>query len=169
MSLCNHEWWRSHFILWPLIMHAGVRIISEPALITMSKQSDHYAARRLDSALPHSVQDAFWKLHDCVANQGPSTAAGILQTNSFGFGFGDKPTHSGILITSSRFNHSCAPNCVHVWNGNLNTRTISTAKAVKCGEELTLTYTDLEDQDWHSRQNLLQKRYNFACSCEVGD
>ncbi|GAB4821965.1 hypothetical protein N2152v2_009011 [Parachlorella kessleri] len=67
-----------------------------------------------------------------------------------------------LYITASFFNHSCEPNCV-VQRG-FKTATVATQRAIKAGEELTISYMDI-DLPRSARRNHLQKFFHFSCEC----
>lgn len=106
----------------------------------------------------------------------PNTTAGTLITmssrdshNSFGirsledegsefFGYGCWPA-------ASYFNHSCMPNVDKIRVGRA--WEFRSAKDVKCGEELCITYLSGEERKWsrEKRMETLKKNWGFECGC----
>ena len=69
---------------------------------------------------------------------------------------------AGCYPDAALLNHSCAPNCVLAFAGNvLEVRAI---RAIKGGEELTHSYTDL-CQPTATRREILRAQYGFVCDC----
>ena len=66
----------------------------------------------------------------------------------------------------SKFNHSCNPNCVLVFDNN--TGLIVTIRDIEIGEELTVSYYLLASYPIPAdeRQSLLKKHYDFNCKCQ---
>ncbi|RKP26558.1 hypothetical protein SYNPS1DRAFT_4016, partial [Syncephalis pseudoplumigaleata] len=60
-------------------------------------------------------------------------------------------------------NHSCRPNCAVVFDGTQ--AIVRTLHAIEPGEELTINYIDVTLPRM-VRQDELQKRYFFSCSCD---
>ncbi|XP_066294493.1 histone-lysine N-methyltransferase SMYD3-like [Branchiostoma lanceolatum] len=68
----------------------------------------------------------------------------------------------GIYPKMSLFNHSCAPNCVAVFNGlRMEVRAIQT---IQPGEELLISYVEMLALSKVRKQQLLQQYY-FTCRC----
>lgn len=69
----------------------------------------------------------------------------------------------GLYLSASLFNHSCQPNCVATFEGDI--LTIRSIGHVKKGAELCLSYVD-NAFPRATRQEQLFRRYSFTCKCE---
>ncbi len=69
----------------------------------------------------------------------------------------------GLYLQASMFNHSCVPNCSV--SAGATTLEVVTDEAVRAGQELCISYIDLQ-QPVSARQKLLSRHYHFACACE---
>ena len=69
----------------------------------------------------------------------------------------------GVYVHAAMFNHSCDPNC-RVLEGNADTLTMVTKRAVAEGEELCISYINPE-MPLAKRQSTLSKQYRFICGC----
>ncbi|KAH9938008.1 uncharacterized protein B0H18DRAFT_866735 [Fomitopsis serialis] len=72
----------------------------------------------------------------------------------------DTPT--GLFLLPSLFNHSCAPNTLRIFIGNV--MIIRASQMIKCGEEITLTYTSPRDT-YSERRETLQRNWLMTCGC----
>lgn len=91
----------------------------------------------------------------------------IQQCNAFGLSNGEgEMTGVALYPALSLFNHSCMPNCAAVDDGTGSKRVcaIKTLVAVPPGEELTISYIDL-DLTRELRQDKLEESYAFRCTC----
>ena len=69
----------------------------------------------------------------------------------------------GIYEKACLINHSCAPNCVAVFDGSrMSVRTI---QHLRSNEEITISYIE-SIISRGARQNELQEQYLFKCTCE---
>lgn len=75
---------------------------------------------------------------------------------------------SGLYEIQSMINHSCSPNAQIKFNDNSSTLTLVALKAMKPGDEISISYlNECElDQSRHSRQKILRENYLFICECE---
>lgn len=72
----------------------------------------------------------------------------------------------GMYPVQSLLNHSCMPNVKHVFNGF--TSEFRTAYDVHAGEELCTEYgVTFGNESKEERNDLLQRRYGFQCTCEA--
>jgi hypothetical protein len=63
-------------------------------------------------------------------------------------------------------NHSCAPNCLAVWNANGTTQHLVAIRGITPGEELTVTYwIDLLTDARAVRQVLIRSKQGWTCRC----
>lgn len=89
------------------------------------------------------------------------------KSNSIGFPFTEAETIGWSLQEEvCMINHSCSPNCAlrQTPAGEIDLRTL---RAVKEGEELLISYVDLEKfSDVQSRTRHLLEQYRFLCQCE---
>ena len=91
----------------------------------------------------------------------------IIITNTFAMSSKDGGvTGTGILLLSSFFNHSCAPNIVRINVENKIAFVVS--RPIEKNKQLFVCYRDnFFETVKHDRQEALQKSYNFKCSCEA--
>mmetsp|Transcript_2177 Transcript_2177/g.2954 ORF Transcript_2177/g.2954 Transcript_2177/m.2954 type:complete len:145 (+) Transcript_2177:993-1427(+) len=103
-----------------------------------------------------------------------------IRFNSFGFPFNKERTLGWCLqSTLSYVNHSCEPNCF-IQQVNLGSAFLSlpaslstmmelkALRAIDAGEELTISYLDLEapsNRHIQNRTSILFDRYRFECHC----
>ncbi|CAE7028747.1 set5 [Symbiodinium natans] len=90
------------------------------------------------------------------------TVQGILDTNSFEKGLGS--ADRVLCPTLARFNHSCVPNCQHVWDSDAEVMRILASTEISVGDELSIDYIDIR-QSRQERQALLSRKYGFQCTC----
>ncbi|CBH13275.1 hypothetical protein, conserved [Trypanosoma brucei gambiense DAL972] len=72
----------------------------------------------------------------------------------------------GIYSLQSAFNHSCVPNVAVLAEGGTHDITLRTLRAIKNGEELTITYIPVENTTRAERQMKLEG-YFFTCRCPL--
>ncbi|MCJ1394080.1 hypothetical protein MMC18_006958 [Xylographa bjoerkii] len=146
----------------------GTRLLAEKPLIKVPQSTDTPEALQLEIAdqlrlLSKDEQRAFLYLH----NNYPGSLTpftGIAKTNAVPLG-----TSSGegaVFVEISRFNHSCISNCQHTWNSHIGQETVHAVKEIKKGEELTIAYL-YQDDTYASRQNNLEKNFDFTCICDL--
>ena len=68
----------------------------------------------------------------------------------------------GIYEIPSLLNHSCAPNCVAIFNGTK--LFVHATENIKQDDELTISYTELLCPSY-KRKEELNSRYSFDCKC----
>lgn len=115
----------------------------------------YYAPRLYDiyvAEVQKSVRGASDDIMECMAR-----VAATRASNSYG---------DGVYELGSRFNHSCTPNCNQSDTGD-GKMAIYSVRDVKAGEELTASYTDI-DQPQEARQKHLD-HYGFVCDCSACD
>lgn len=90
----------------------------------------------------------------------------ILRTNAFEFEDDKEAVHE-LCLQASTFNHSCLPNIAKLSKGN-----ISVCKSIlhiNKGDQLFVTY--LQDDAFHmtekQRNDQLEKKYEFRCTCKL--
>ncbi|KAF1927708.1 SET domain-containing protein [Didymella exigua CBS 183.55] len=87
-----------------------------------------------------------------------ATLISIFQTNCMEMGTG-----AAVFLHTSRFNHSCNPNACFSWNASIGKETIHTMRDIKAGEEITISYVDMEHDKRLRAWEL--KHYGFVCDC----
>lgn len=115
----------------------------------------YYAPRLYDiyvAEVQKSVRGASDDIKECMAR-----VAATRASNSYG---------DGVYELGSRFNHSCTPNCNQSNTGD-GKMAIYSVRDVQAGEELTVSYTSI-DQPHEARQNHLD-HYGFVCDCSACD
>lgn len=132
-------------------------LVAEEAPLLQLTQSGS-AAEQFQS-LSAEARQRILNLSDFAAEK---TVQGILDTNCLqkGLGFADRV----LCPTLARFNHSCVPNCQHVWDSDAEVMRILASTDVVAGEELSVDYIDIR-QSREQRQALLSRKYGFKCTC----
>lgn len=72
---------------------------------------------------------------------------------------------SALYLLASLFNHSCEPSVNVTFPRNDGTAVFSAARPIAKGEQLTISYLDV-DQRVDVRQSYLSFAYGFRCQCE---
>ena len=88
----------------------------------------------------------------------------IYATNFFG------PGHiNGIPFKTTKFKHSCNPNCEITWNYDKNESEIRTVSKIKSGEELRISRyrVFVEMQPVAFRKNWIKSNFGFECACDL--
>ncbi|GIQ82636.1 hypothetical protein KIPB_003805 [Kipferlia bialata] len=113
------------------------------------------------------MQDEFWSLRDREqVPGGPKTVQGIMATTSFACEEAaaiPPPYHSAILLTGSRFNHSCDPNVTRYWDSTKNVMVFHASRDIDAGEQLFVSYLPISDT--YADRKARIDRYHFECKC----
>lgn len=96
-----------------------------------------------------------------------------ISSNSLTISDGEYISQEGLAILplTSMVNHSCAPNCIVLFQSNTSSHstgkiaTVRNIRPIKKGEGLTIAYVEIA-QSYGERQAVLQKAYNFQCTCQ---
>ncbi|GCA62933.1 hypothetical protein KIPB_006707, partial [Kipferlia bialata] len=121
------------------------------------------------AALSQSDQDAIWDMQDRWAMEGhPKTLQGIIITN---FVTPDNNARDSDVIfgVGSYLNHSCLPNVcsfISAPEGSESVQTITAARDIKAGDELTRSYID-PLQTRSKRRSHLKIAHDIDCQCEL--
>ncbi|EGX91951.1 TPR domain protein [Cordyceps militaris CM01] len=76
-----------------------------------------------------------------------------------------KDAHGGLFALSSRINHSCIPNAHQSYNPTIGRLTVHSIRAIRPGEQITVSYFENACRPKPERAFLLQRRWRFSCSC----
>lgn len=88
----------------------------------------------------------------------------MLECNTYSVG--DTSGGSGLFIQGSLFNHDCNPNLT--WYSQDNRLCYITNRAIKVGEELTVSYIgDASHVRYEDKQIALETSYGFCCHCRI--
>lgn len=71
---------------------------------------------------------------------------------------------SGLWVQAAYINHSCMPNSMHTFYGDL--LVLRATRNISAGEEITFAYTPLS-YDVDERQGRFQQTWGFVCSCHL--
>jgi len=71
---------------------------------------------------------------------------------------------TGIFLVASRINHSCTPNALFKWNGNIQRETVHAIVDIPAGTEIETSYCP-PHKDAYSRREKLE-HYGFDCLCD---
>lgn len=89
------------------------------------------------------------------------------QCNSFGvYDTDDSCIAFGMYPEASYFNHSCVPNLCRVMQHGGRLAAFYALRPIAAGEPLTISYTDVEEQNSAERRRNLLETYRFFCTCE---
>jgi len=108
-------------------------------------------------------KEQFMALADKTANLNDKAPWGIFLTNALPMG---SYRVLGIYPTVARINHSCKPNAHHFFNEEDKSEEVWVMEPIKAGEEITVSYIRTFCSR-NFRQELLQDRFGFQCSCSV--
>lgn len=149
----------------------GDLILSEKPIFSVPNAPEPYQAVSIENKVRNLSPDNFDRflaLHnahtECLCF--PNQPLGIYGTNSFALNDDD----SGICLMGSRFNHSCSPNARYSFNANTGDYRIYALGTIPVGEEIFVAYLSsrrLYGNPRRSRQEVLQARYHFTCTCSV--
>jgi len=121
------------------------------------------------AALRPEDQAKIMALHDAFCTAGKKTLVGIFLTNANSRGSSELVATAGravLCCTVARFNHSCCPNAVFTWRDHEGCESIVTVRDIACGEEICVTYGNLQEVS-AMRQARLLKKYGFQCKCDI--
>lgn len=97
-----------------------------------------------------------YQVHDIVARNsfGLEDAWGNTEAGQFS---------SGIWVKASYINHSCLPNTVRAFAGDVIA--VYAARNIRKGDELTIIYGDPDNHEGRTRN--MQNTWHFTCSCAL--
>ncbi|KAK8122954.1 hypothetical protein PG984_011624 [Apiospora sp. TS-2023a] len=146
----------------------GTRILAESPFITLPRVDDAPSAKSLNDdvlkqlrSVSRDQQRAFFSLTNIHGKHLP-IPLGIVQTNALAYGPGSE---GGVFLTGSQFNHACLPSAISKWNRVLGKMTVHALCDIEPGEEITITYIQLETSNVRNTQ--LEGNFQFSCSCEI--
>jgi hypothetical protein len=84
----------------------------------------------------------------------------IFRTNAY-----NTDEQIGLFPKIARINHSCRPNTSYYWSKALNKRVVYASRAIKRGEEFSVSYIGLLST--HSERQKRLDRYGFKCTCSA--
>lgn len=76
----------------------------------------------------------------------------------------DSSSGSALYLLASLYNHSCEPNVNVTFPNNDAVAVFTAARRIAAGEQLHITYTDVE-QEADVRREYLAFAYGFTCQC----
>ncbi|KAF8875771.1 hypothetical protein BD779DRAFT_205238 [Infundibulicybe gibba] len=130
----------------------------------------HRAFERLDPG----AQEAYLSLANIHADGGCGTTLGICRTNGFGMEeladtfidvtmFEFEAPYTAVCKEFSRANHSCCPNATRYFDLQSFAFYFSATRPIKSGEEITITYSILEDV--RSVRQKDNQKHKIVCDC----
>jgi len=147
----------------------GTRILSEEPIIRVPEAvlDGHTLTasihRQVDALTPEK-REAFFSMHNIYSNDPASRCLGIIQTNALPFG--DKVMEAGIFLDACRINHACDNNAQKGWNDMIKRHTVHALRDIEEGEEITTYYLSIVNNR-KSRQEALERKLKFTCSCRL--
>ncbi|WEW59762.1 hypothetical protein PRK78_005242 [Emydomyces testavorans] len=148
----------------------GTRILSEEPVITVLRDETDSEQLRTSiclqvDALSENQRQAFLSMHNIYTYENAAEQyLGIIRTNGLPFGAGDM--YVGIFLEACRINHACDNNAQKSWNKNINRHTIHALRDICEGEEITIYYLAVH-KNRKARQEALQAKFKFTCSCRL--
>jgi hypothetical protein len=146
----------------------GTLLISEPPILTTeiirSVDTTESDLAEFLRNLPREQQRAFLSLHNNYPGQ-KNPLSNIVRSNGYPLGAGADV--GGVFENISRVNHSCLPNAVHSWNPIFGEETVYAVRAIKKGEEITLSYH--AGGPTEVRKRSLKEGFGFDCTCVLCD
>jgi hypothetical protein len=150
----------------------AMRIPNQQAASSLEEAEERHqsAVHTVFQNLDLATQQAFMELSNCREDDkkntmDASTIVGIYQTNSFRLA--DNEPYGGLFLTIARMNHSCSPNCNHIWRQDLKEMLVLATRDISAGEELCTIYGPSQYLDTSGRQSYLLERFSFTCGCEM--
>jgi hypothetical protein len=148
----------------------GTRILSEKPVITTPRlQLDDqslksHISQQVD-ALSEVQRKAFLSLHNLYPYQNiAEQSVGIIRTN--GLLIETNGIAGGVFLEACRINHSCDNNAQKNWNERIEQHTVQALRDIPKGEEITIYYLG-HDTNRKERQDKLQQKFGFICSCRL--
>ncbi|KPA83972.1 hypothetical protein ABB37_02116 [Leptomonas pyrrhocoris] len=103
----------------------------------------------------------------CVSEAYFVRLCAAVQCNSFGiYDTDDSCIAFGVYPEASYFNHSCVPNICRVMHHGGRVMAFYALRSIAAGAPLTISYTDVEQQNSAERRRNLLETYRFFCTCE---
>lgn len=148
----------------------GTRIVSEEPIITVPRREPNgkrlrkRVCRQVDSLSEHQRQ-AFLSMHNIhTYGNAAERYVGIVRTN--GLPIRNDGSEAGIFFEACRINHACDNNAQKNWNENTRRHTVHALRDIKKGEEITIYYLGAH-KNRATRQQELQSKFGFTCSCRL--
>ncbi|KAI9203832.1 uncharacterized protein BJ171DRAFT_133632 [Polychytrium aggregatum] len=126
--------------------------------------------------IPETWQSSYRRIQECILTE-PGQAElfslpwyarkmTMLNLNVFRVFLPDQ-AGAALYILSSFLNHSCVPNAHPFWRDS-NAIEIQTVRDIRKGEELLISYTDIDQfKSDQERNGWLQHMYGFSCRCQL--
>ena len=90
----------------------------------------------------------------------------VCNTNSFTLSSPrGGPSHSYVFLHLSRFNHSCDPNALMIFDGDTEIACVRTTRDIPAGAEVCINYG--AEGDLATRRKHLLRCFGFTCECSV--
>jgi len=114
----------------------------------------------------YDLSDARGSHYDEDSGASNKTTLGIFYTNCMNF----TNESAALFPTMARSNHSCTPNSEFITREKLGVQDLVATRAIKEGEEVTLSYIPAADEGSDERKvrvNYLLEWYGFKCNCRT--
>jgi hypothetical protein len=148
----------------------GTRILSEEPVITIPEGQwgieslKTHISQQVES-LSERQRQSFLSLYNLYPDGNiVEQSLGIFRTN--GLPIEAQGIGGGIFLEACRINHACDNNAQKHWNQHIKRHTIHALRDISKGEEITISYLGL-DSSREVRQNKLQEKFGFLCSCRL--
>lgn len=143
---------------------AGELILKETPLVTHSNGAPTAVLEQLVSTLSESDKDAYNSLYVNPSLAWLPRIMAVFKTNAIGLG--ENADIGGVFVEGSRFNHSCRPNCSHMWDKKFGVQWLIAGREIKQGEEICIFYNVMREPR-EVRQRWLKEMFGFDCNCEA--
>jgi len=150
-------------------------IINMPDRVFSSDDPD-YIENWLDKKINNLSSEDRFKFYDLSDSRGAQydedsgtsnkTTLGIFYTNCMNF----VDESAALFPTMARSNHSCTPNSEFITRDDLGVQDLVATRAIKEGEEITLSYIPAADEGSDERKvrvSYLLEWYGFKCKCQT--
>lgn len=148
----------------------GTRILSETPIITApqyeinTKETQKSLSEQVN-VLNENERQALLSLSNIYPSSSVGdTVYGIFRT--VGLPIEDDGIGGGVFLEACRINHACDNNAQKHWNENIKRHTIHALRDIEKGEEITVYYLG-RDMDRKARQEALQAKFHFTCTCRL--
>ncbi|RPD58856.1 SET domain-containing protein [Lentinus tigrinus ALCF2SS1-7] len=155
-----------------LILRERPYLVQPRGMISPIPTSTEGLYRAIENIVGHMQADnkrGLYGLKNSKGNALPTELAGIVDTNSQAAGPfpGYNGEYAGVARDISRANHSCNSNAHHAFDTATMTFSLRAFRAIRAGEEITISYLFDPLIPKHARQAELRELYGFTCACRI--
>ncbi|KAF1941694.1 SET domain-containing protein [Clathrospora elynae] len=137
-------------------------LITDPDLYDLPNSERLALMHRGIETLPVASQRVFWEL---MGHTDDDPIDDRINTNNFEIAI-DGVSQSALFPEIAMLNHDCRPNAAYFFDEETLTHYIHAIKPIYPGEEITITYTNNEEER-SERMRRLEKNWGFKCACST--